>query len=107
MTGLWDAFSPHHNAVVSIGIGEREFWGKGYGTDAMNVLLRFSFRELNLHRVGLLTFSINPRAIRSYEKAGFVHEGKVRGAMRRYGKRCDFVVMGILRAEWEARQDGH
>lgn len=104
MVGLWRAFNPHHNAMVSIGIGERELWGKGYGGDAMNLILRFGFEALNLHRVNLFTFGINPRAIRSYEKAGFVHEGKIRGGMNRYGARGDLVYMGILRAEWEARQ---
>ncbi len=100
MTGLFDANSQHHNAWVAIGIGERDLWGKGYGTDAMNVILRFGFQELNLHRVNLFTFQINPRAIRSYEKIGFKHEGTVRGGMKRYGKRGDHEYMGILRNEW-------
>lgn len=103
MVGLWNAETPHRNAFVSIGIGERELWGKGYGSDAMNLILKYGFRELNLHRVTLFTFSSNPRAIRSYEKVGFVHEGRVRGAVKRYGKRGDFLYMGILRNEWEQR----
>ena len=101
MTGLWDTQNQHRSAFVSIGIGEREFWGKGYGSDAMNLILQFAFRELNLHRVNLYTFAVNPRAIRSYERVGFVREGNVRGAMLRYGKRGDHVFMGILRDEWE------
>ncbi|MCC7164740.1 MAG: GNAT family N-acetyltransferase [Anaerolineae bacterium] len=105
MTSLFDANTAHHNAWVAIGIGERDYWGKGYGTDAMNLILAFGFLELNLHRVNLFTFSINPRAIRSYEKVGFVHEGVIRQAMRRYGKRGDFVSMGILRSEWERIQN--
>lgn len=105
LVGLWDALSPHRNAWVSIGIGERELWGKGYGGDAMNLILRFGFRELNLHRVNLFTFAINPRAIRSYLKVGFVEEGRQRKAMNRWGKRDDFVVMGILRDEWEQKQN--
>jgi RimJ/RimL family protein N-acetyltransferase len=105
MTALFDANSQHRNAWVAIGIGERELWGKGYGTDAMNLILRYGFMELNLHRVNLYTFDINPRAIRSYEKSGFVHEGKVRLAMNRYGKRADLVYMGILRREWQERQN--
>lgn len=104
MTGLFSASNQHHNSWVAIGIGEREFWGKGYGSDAMNLILGFAFLELNLHRVNLITFSINPRAIRSYEKVGFVHEGVIRQAMNRYGKRGDLVSMGILRDEWLARR---
>ena len=69
----------------------------------MNLVLEFGFRELNLHRVNLVTFEINPRAIRSYEKVGFIHEGNLRGGMLRYRKRLDLVFMGILRAEWEQR----
>lgn len=104
MTGLWDTRSPHRAAWVAIGIGERDLWGKGYGTEAMNLILGVAFLELNLHRVNLSTFSYNPRAIRSYEKVGFVHEGAARGGMRRYGERADLIYMGILRDEWLARQ---
>ena len=68
----------HGDAWVGIGIGEREDWGKGYGTDAMRVLLRYAFAELNLHRVSLDFFEYNVRAGRSYEKAGFVVEGRKR-----------------------------
>ena len=91
------------SAWVGIGIGEPEYWGKGYGTDAMRIILRYAFVELNLRRVALNVFEYNPRAIRSYEKAGFVHEGRQRGAMQRNGQRWDIIYMGILRAEWEAR----
>lgn len=104
VTGLWDAASAHHNAWISIGIGERDLWGKGYGSDAMNLILRYGFTELNLHRVNLVTFEINPRAIRAYEKIGFVHEGRQRGAMKRYRQRGDLIFMGILRDDWEAKQ---
>ncbi len=103
LIGLWDTFSPHRSAWVSIGIGERELWGKGYGSDAMNVILRYGFVELNLHRVNLVTFGFNHRAIRSYEKVGFVREGNLRAAMLRYGERQDLVMMGILRSEWQSQ----
>lgn len=88
------------NAFVGIGIGNREDWSKGYGTDAMNLVLRFAFTEINLHRVTLTVFEYNPRAVRSYEKAGFRHEGRIRGALLRDGKRWDMFFMGILREEW-------
>ncbi len=88
------------NAFVGIGIGNREDWSKGYGTDAMNLILRFAFTEINLHRVTLTVFEYNPRAVRSYEKAGFRHEGRIRGALLRDGKRWDMFFMGILRDEW-------
>jgi RimJ/RimL family protein N-acetyltransferase len=104
--GLDGDIFPHGEAFVGIGIGEREFWSKGYGTDAINVILRFGFEELNLRRVALDTFEYNPRAIRSYEKAGFVHEGRVRGYLYREGQRWDLIFMGLLRQEWLARETG-
>jgi hypothetical protein len=93
------------DAFVGLGIGETEYWSKGYGTDVMNVLLHFAFRELNLRRVSLSVFEYNPRAIRSYEKAGFRHEGHVRKALNREGRRWDAVYMGILREEWMEKMD--
>ena len=71
------------DAFVGLGIGETDYWGKGYGTDVMNVLLRFAFTEINLRRVTLTVFEYNPRAIRSYEKAGFRHEGRMRKVLNK------------------------
>ncbi len=88
---------------IGIGVGERDLWGKGFGTDAMQVILRFAFSELNLQRVSLDVFEYNPRAISSYEKVGFVHEGRMRGLLYRDGQRYDLIFMGILRDEWLAR----
>jgi len=88
------------DAFVGLGIGETEYWSKGYGTDVMKVLLRFAFTEINLRRVTLTVFEYNPRAIRSYEKAGFRHEGRVRKVLHKEGKRWDVLNMGILREEW-------
>ena len=93
----------HGDTFVGIGIGERGYWGKGYGTDAMRIILRYAFVELNLHRISLDVFEYNPRAIRSYEKCGFVLEGRTRDAARYDGQYCDEVCMGILRNEWEQR----
>jgi RimJ/RimL family protein N-acetyltransferase len=93
------------DAFASIGVGERDFWGKGYGTDAMRLLLRFAFTELNLRRVTLDVFEYNGRAVHSYEKAGFLVEGRMRAMLKRAGKRWDMLFMGILREEWQ-RQFG-
>jgi RimJ/RimL family protein N-acetyltransferase len=100
-TGLGDLEWNHGDGWVGIGIGESEYWGKGYGTEAMQLTLRYAFTELNLHRVTLGVFDYNPRAIRSYEKVGFKLEGRLRGEMSRQGKRHDILIMGILRSEWE------
>jgi len=91
---------PGRDAFVGLGIGETEYWSKGYGTDVMSVLLRFAFTEINLRRVTLTVFEYNPRAIRSYEKAGFRHEGHLRNYLNREGRRWNELYMGILREEW-------
>jgi RimJ/RimL family protein N-acetyltransferase len=88
------------DAFVGLLIGERDLWGKGLGTQAMNLLLEFAFTEINLRRVTLTVFEYNPRAVRSYEKAGFRHEGRMRQVLSREGKRWDVLYMGILREEW-------
>ena len=92
---------PGRDAFVGLGLGDREFWGRGYGTDLMNLILRYAFGELNLRRVTLNVFEYNPRAIRSYEKAGFRHEGRLRKVLNKEGKRWDMLYMGILREEWK------
>jgi len=88
--------------VLSIGIGEPSYRGRGYGADALRLALRYAFDELNLHRVGLDVISNNAQAIRAYERVGFKHEGLLREAVMRDGQRHGRIVMGILREEWEA-----
>ncbi len=93
-------------AWLGIGIGEVDFWGKGYGTDAMRLMVRYGFLELNLNRITLDVFEYNPRAIQCYLKAGFKEEGRERQWLYRAGKRWDLVYMGILKDEWfAAHQD--
>lgn len=91
-----------HNGVswVGIGIGEREYWSKGFGSEAMRMIARYAFEELGLHRISLNVFSYNTRAIRSYEKVGFKIEGKIVEAVHRDGQRWDVVFMGLLRDDW-------
>jgi RimJ/RimL family protein N-acetyltransferase len=91
----------NRDGYVAIGIGEQDFWSKGYGSDAMQLMLRYGFTELNLHRISLTVFEQNPRGIRSYEKCGFKHEGRIREFLLRDGKRSDMLHMGILRHEWD------
>ncbi len=102
LIGLYTIFWPHRDAFMGINIGEREYWGKGYGTDALRVLLRYAFDELNLQRVSLSFLEGNERAMRSYEKCGFRHEGHERQAWAYDGRRWDEIYMGLLREEWEA-----
>jgi len=71
----------------------------------MRVILRYAFTEVNLKRVTLNVFEFNPRAIRSYEKAGFRHEGRMRQVLNKEGRRWDMPFMGILREEWMEQND--
>lgn len=89
---------------VGIGIGERAYWGKGYGTEAMNLVLRYAFACLNMNRVSLNVFEYNPRAYQSYIKCGFQEEGRLRKFLQREGDRYDLIYMGILREAWDAAQ---
>lgn len=95
----------NRDSYVAIGIGEPDFWSKGYGSDAMRLMLRYGFTELNLHRISLTVFEQNPRGIHSYEKCGFKHEGRIREFLLRDGKRSDMLYMGILRREWDQLKD--
>jgi hypothetical protein len=90
----------HGDSYMGLGLGDKTCWGKGYGTEAMNILLRYAFTELNLHRMSLTVFEYNERAIRMYQKCGFKVEGLNRDYHFRDGRRWDLVSMGILRDEW-------
>lgn len=93
------------SALFHITIGERDVWGQGFGTEAARLMVRHAFERLNLHRVALSVFSFNERAIRSYEKAGFRIEGRLREAVWRDGRYWDEVQMGILDWEWRAAHE--
>ncbi|WP_409290299.1 GNAT family N-acetyltransferase [Peribacillus sp. SCS-37] len=88
------------SCTVGIGIGEKNYWGRGYGTDAMHTLIRFIFLTLNLKRIQLDTWSGNTRAVRSYEKCGFKIEGRLRKNAYIDGTYYDTIIMGLLREEW-------
>lgn len=87
---------------LAVGIGERDYRGKGYGTEVLQLILRYAFDELNLNRVGLDVIGNNKAAIRCYEKSGFVVEGVVREGVIRDGQKQDRIYMGILKSEWES-----
>jgi len=99
--GLVSIDNKARSSEVGIAIGNKAYWNKGYGTEAMTLLLKHSFETLNLHRVMLRVFSNNPRAIRCYEKCGYQHEGALRKAHYQEGIYHDVLLMGILREEWD------
>jgi RimJ/RimL family protein N-acetyltransferase len=87
-------------AELGIMIVDKNCWNKGYGTDAVHTLVGFGFGELNLNRIYLRVFDYNRRAIRCYEKAGFVMEGRLRQGHYHNGQYYDVLIMGLLREEW-------
>jgi RimJ/RimL family protein N-acetyltransferase len=92
-------------AELGIFIGEKAYWGKGYGAEVMRLLLDHGFKILNLNRIYLRVYENNHRAIRAYEKAGFVHEGRMRQAEYRNGNYEDVLLMSVLRSEWQGKEE--
>jgi len=92
------------SALYHITIGEKDAWGRGYGTEATRLMLRHAFETLNLHRIALSVFEFNERAIRSYRSCGFTIEGRSREAIWRDGRWWDEITMSILEPEWRARE---
>ncbi len=82
-----------------ISIGDPDYVGKGYGRDAIRVLLRWAFHNQNWRRVWLETLGTNERAIRSYQACGFVIEGRLRDHAFYNGQYVDLIVMGLLCSE--------
>lgn len=89
-------------AGLGIMIGERDYWSNGYGTDAIVVLLRFAFDEMNLHRVWLTVDACNERAVACYRKCGFQEEARLRQDRYTRGRYWDTLFMGILHTEFDA-----
>lgn len=83
-------------AVIGIMIGDKDYWGKGYGTDAMKVLIKFIFENMNINKIRLNTFSFNERAIKCYKKCGFEVEGVLKKEIFKDGKYYDEVVMALF-----------
>jgi RimJ/RimL family protein N-acetyltransferase len=83
---------------------DREHTGRGYGTDAMRIIVGYGFREMGLHRIQLSVAAFNPAGIRSYQKAGFAVEGRHREAVLHDGRWHDEVLMSILDHEWAAHE---
>jgi len=88
------------SAKLGISIGDKNYWGKGYGIEATQLLLNHGFTKLKLHRIELGVYNYNKRAINLYKKFGFKKEGVKREAVFWKGKFYDLIQMGILQKEW-------
>ncbi len=87
-------------ANLGIMIGDKDFWGKGYGTEATKLMTQYAFDRLNLHKLWLGVYASHKTAIRIYEKAGFEIEGNFKDELYRDGEYHDRVVMGITREKY-------
>ncbi|MGH9173822.1 MAG: GNAT family N-acetyltransferase [Vicinamibacterales bacterium] len=101
--GLMHANPTARTIELGIGIGDKAYWGRGYGRETVSLLLEQAFRYHNYRRVWLWVHGDNERAIRAYQSCGFVEEGRLREHAYSNGRYVDVVYMGCLRAEWDER----
>jgi RimJ/RimL family protein N-acetyltransferase len=99
----WIEWSNGHG-FLRLGIGSVEDRSKGYGSQALKMLLRFAFAELNLFRLSALVPEYNTAAVHLLEKQGFVEEVRRRQSLERDGRRWDLLVFGLLNEEWQNRK---
>ncbi|MHB1651957.1 MAG: GNAT family N-acetyltransferase [Desulfitobacteriaceae bacterium] len=91
---------PSRSATVFINIGDKGFWGRGYGTDALLSFVHYLFGQWNFHRLHLDTWDGNTRAIKTYEKVGFQIEGRLREARYVMGEYRDALLFGLLQKDF-------
>src|SRR5262249_36130569 len=104
-TGLHEIDLYNRHACFGISIGEKDEWGKGYGTEATEIMTRYAFETLNFNRLWLRVYEFNERGIRSYGRVGFKKEGVMRQDVFREGRYWDTWIMGMLRQEWLAKKN--
>jgi RimJ/RimL family protein N-acetyltransferase len=95
----------NQTAEVGIFIGDKDYWSKGYGTEALSLLIDYSFKALNLHNILLKVYSFNDRAIKSYEKIGFKIVGVRRESLLRNMMRYDDIYMDLLKEDFYKQGD--
>ena len=99
---LMNISDANESAELSVIVGHPDDRHRGYGTEAIELLLRYAFEELGLNRVALSAFDFNGEAIAAYEKLGFAVEGRYRQAIKRNSDFHDAILMSILKGEWQA-----
>ena len=94
----------HRRADLGILVGDKQCWGRGYGTEAIRLILDYGFRRLNLHKITLGVYADHRAAMSVYKKLGFVIEGTLKQHLFRDGAFRDKFVMGLLRSDWNRQQ---
>ncbi len=104
--GLYNIDRTARHAELGISIGDKDYWGRGYGREVVGLLLDYAFRLRNFRRVWLEVHAGNERGIRAYRSCGFVEEGRMREHVWLAGRYVDNVIMGVLREEWNGEEGG-
>jgi RimJ/RimL family protein N-acetyltransferase len=100
--GLLRMFRPWRNTDMTIIIGEKDAWGKGYGTEVGRLLLDYAFNRLGFHRISIGVVGFNKRALKFWEGLGFKREGVERDEYYYDNKYSDGIMMSILEDEYKA-----
>lgn len=98
--GLHEINNINRTATLGIFIGNKNYWSKGYGTEAIQLILDFGFNYLNLNNIDLVLMEFNQRALKCYEKCGFKEIGRRRKCNFINGKYYDLILMDILAEEF-------
>ncbi len=101
--GLLNTNHINRSSEIGIFIGDKDYWSRGYGTEAMRLLLDYAYKKLNLHNIMLKVYAYNERAIKCYEKTGFKKAGEIREALIRNGKKHNIILMDIVPDDFYAQ----
>lgn len=93
----------HRHGSIGVTIGDRAYWGKGYGRESLDVILAYCFGELGLHRISAETFEYNAAWKRLVEETGFRKEGEARDYLFRDGRYWSKELYALLEGEYRAR----
>lgn len=97
----------HEDDVLEIGYTlPPDYWGQGYVPEALRTVIALGFKELGLHKIELTCFGYNVQSQRVAEKLGFTLEARIRDSKDAQGNRCDSLIYGLLKKEWEIKKDG-
>ncbi len=103
--GLRGISNKDHTATFGIAVGDKNYWNKGYGTEAARLMVGYGFEELNLNRISSSVFEFNERSRRMHLRVGFTEEGRQRDRIYRKGRYWDMILFGFLKEEWEIKKN--
>lgn len=103
---LYDFNEQDKSCKLGIRIGDRNYWSKGYGEDAIKTILEYAFMKIDIYRVALKVYEYNERAVKCYIKCGFQTEGRTRQSAYIDGKYYDEIIMGILKSDYIKMKEG-